>query len=546
MRPLPDTAGELAAVARWSAWLHALWGDGARLVALEPAKGPAVDAGAPRPILSRCTDAQRMLHLPLGLGAASGSSRWGPAAAAHAAAHWRFGGPPQPRAGLKPVQLALFGVLEDARVETVALQELPGLRALWLPFHEGLDAPAGMHFEALLARLARSLLDPAHQDPHPWVARARAMFFDRDGKTLALPTPADVRIAASQLGNDIGQMRLPFNPRSYRVHAVYRDDNHHLWLEDESLPASEQALTATIDDGGRGSDAQEVHAMAAAPVCYPEWDHRIARYRPDWSQVFETTPPPARPARSARPMRVLQQRLTRALGALRAGPPRASGRAAWGDDFHPAALVDARVDQRLRRTPDDRIYRRLLPLPARLSVVLLVDASASSGAPGPDGFPLLDCLLGVAQACAGSLEAAGHGCAVLAFASRTRHRVELLKLKDWTENAAGSAVAARCCALQAGGSTRSGSAVRHATARVLAHSVVGPAMQPRLLLLGDGEPHDVDVHDPAYLRKDLRRALAEAASQGVVVRSVPLPLLRRSHGLADALAGLLTGPPERP
>ena len=159
---------------------------------------------------------------------------------------------------------------------------------------------------------------------------------------------------------------------------------------------------------------------------------------------------------------------------------------------------------------------------------------------------MLDRLLGVAQACAASLEAAGHHSAVLAYASRTRHRVDLLKLKDWDEDAAAGAVAGRCRSLQAGGSTRSGSAVRHATARVLAHAAASPGIRPRLLLLGDGEPYDVDVHDPAYLGTDLRRALAEAASQGVAVRSLTPQLLRRPAALQAALIGLLAGPSERP
>ena len=545
MRHSPET-GANASLGCWSGLLHALWGHGARLVPLGAAIGTPGEAAPPRPILSSATDPERMLHLPLDLGIAQVAQGWGAAAVAHAAAHWRFGGPPQPRAGLKPVQLALFGLLEDARVEHLALEELPGLRGLWLPFHDSPDAPAGMHFEALLARLSRSLLDPAHADPHPWVARARAMFFDRDGTSLALATPGDVRCAASLLGNDIGQMRLPFSPRTYRLHAAYRDDNHHLWLQDETLPPSDQPLAASTDGAQRGSEAQDLDAIEQSPVCYPEWDHRIGRYRPDWTRVFESTPPEAPSVRSGQPATALQRRLARALAARRGGPPRASGRAAWGDEFHPAALVEAGVDQRLRRAPDDRIYRRLLPLPVRLSVLLLVDASASTDAHDRDGRSLLDRLLEVAQACAVSLEAAGHGCALLAFASRTRHRVDMLQLKDWQEPAAAPAVRARCAAVRGAGSTRTGTAVRHATARVLARSAAVPGPGQRVLLLTDGEPHDVDVHDPAYLSKDLRRAIDAAARHGVSVRQVPLELLRRPAALPGGLLHLLAGPAQGP
>jgi nitric oxide reductase NorD protein len=39
-------------------------------------------------------------------------------------------------------------------------------------------------------------------------------------------------------------------------------------------------------------------------------------------------------------------------------------------------------------------------------------------------------------------------------------------------------------------------------------------------VLTDGELHDIDVHDPAYLPADLRRAGFEALQQGVAVRGL--------------------------
>lgn len=466
-----------------------------------------------------------MLHLPSRLAAEP--------AAAHAAAHWRFGGAPQPRAGLKAVQLALFGVLEDARIEALALRELPGLRALWLPFHVA-GAPQGNHFEALLARLARSLLDPAHRDPHPWVQRARLAFRAAEAD---MHTTADVRRLASGLGNDIGQMRLPFHPQTYVVHAAYRDDNHHLWEEDTSLPPSEQALAAAAD-GTAGADARQVPAAQLATASYPEWDHRIGRYRRDWVQVFEYDAAMAHAAADNGDASALQRRLAQALARSDGKRRRPAGRAAWGEDFHAAALVEARVHQRLRRPLDERLYRRVASASVPRAALLLVDASASTGSAGGAGAPLLRQLVAVAQASAAALEGAGHPSAVLAFRSRGRHAVELLRIKHWEESAGAVAVRARCAALVAGGSTRTGAAVRHATAAMLAR---GPAdgRQARLLLLTDGEPHDIDVHDPRYLAADFARASSEARAQGVTVRSLPLAALAQRQALPAALARLL-------
>src|SRR5882762_7993386 len=64
------------------------------------------------------------------------------AAAAHAQAHLVFGGPRFPVGALKPLQIALVTLIEDARIESLAMRQLPGLRKLWAPYH--LAVPAGV------------------------------------------------------------------------------------------------------------------------------------------------------------------------------------------------------------------------------------------------------------------------------------------------------------------------------------------------------------------------------------------------------------------
>jgi nitric oxide reductase activation protein len=65
--------------------------------------------------------------------------------------------------------------------------------------------------------------------------------------------------------------------------------------------------------------------------------------------------------------------------------------------------------------------------------------------------------------------------------------------------------------LRAGGSTRLGAALRHAAA-----GFAGDAGQRRcVIVLSDGEPHDIDVHDPRYLSDDARHAVLAAARGGV-------------------------------
>ncbi|APW40385.1 hypothetical protein RD110_00840 [Rhodoferax koreense] len=524
-------------------YLAALWGMEPRLAPMQPSPNEA-DV-PPRPILSGIDP--RVLHLPLHATFAQ-EDAWRQAAASHAAAHWRFGGPPIPRGKLKPVQQALLGVLEDARVEWLALQALPGLRGLWLPFHEGSGAAQGSGFDALLGRLARTLLDPAHIDPHPWVAKARAVFFEADGQTPALHTPEAVRQAASLLGADIGQMRLPFNVRTYRVHAAYRDDNSHLWQADDDLPPSDTPL-----EGGQGASAQPDDAAGApmvlpaspsprdsgppqeaeAPVAvYPEWDRVIGRYRPAWCQVFS---PRLAETTAASSVPVTPSRLVQALAGLQGAAMLTGSRAREGDELHFGALVETRIARHLRQPPDPRIYRRVSRPAPPLAVLLLLDASASTAHRGPDAdAPLLDEIRHAALGAGTALQTLGHRAALWAFASNGRQSIDMPCLKHWDEPVHAPAVARRMAALHSAGSTRLGAVLRHAMAVCAADAVRCPGWHRVIVFVTDGEPHDIDVPNPTYLGADLRRAAMEARQRGMVVRALVLP-----PGKPEALARLL-------
>ncbi len=67
-----------------------------------------------------------------------------------------------------------------------------------------------------------------------------------------------------------------------------------------------------------------------------------------------------------------------------------------------------------------------------------------------------------------------------------------------------------------------GAALRHALHLSALDQRRHPGRRRLIVLLSDGEPHDVDVHDPAYLPADLQRAAREAAGRGVGVRALVL------------------------
>ena len=494
-----DAAGQVRRVAR------ALWG---RTVQTTVQVGEPRDDARSVLTLDALTDP--VLHLPAGVGPQGDLPL---AMAAHVAAHLRFGGNPQARSGLKPVQQVLLAVLEDARVEWLAMQALPGLRAVWWPFHADAAALQGAGFEALLARLSAQLLDPAHEDPHAWVARVRRMFFEPDGRSLALKTPAQVREAASLLGNDIGQMRLPFNARTYSVHARYRDDNSHLWIPDDALPPSDVPLQAdAVPPTDEASSASPQPIPTEPDAVHAEWDHRIGRYRPRWCSVYGGAPPPGPSAWAPGALVSGERRLARRLAGIGGALRRSGARAVDGDELHPAALVDSALDLRSLRTPDPRIHRRSWrPMPP-LAVLLLLDASASTE--GNGGGEVLARIQRTAATASLALQRLGHRCGLWAFSSQGRHRIDMPCLQHWDEPLPAMA------RLRGAGSTRVGAALRHALHLSAQDARDHPGWRRVVVLLTDGEPHDVDVHDPAYLPADLQRAAREARAQGVAVRAL--------------------------
>jgi len=470
-----------------------------------------------RPVLRLQADAPATLYVPPGA-----YCDWA-ASVAHAAAHRRYGGPPQPRRGLKPVQQALLGVLEDARIEWLACDELPGLRHWWRAHHTSDQARQGQGFEDLLARLSACLIDPDRVDPHPWIVRVRQHFFEPDGHTLALRTPDALRKAASHLGNDIGQMRLPFNPRTYQVHARYRDDNSHLWLPSDE---DREALTLPAwqdkpnDTPSHTPLAPADWVLEQAVAVYPEWDHRIGRYRPAWVQVHEHRWPAA-PTQAGSPAPAVQ-RLVRQSQRHQSAQGPGPGRGSEGEQLHPQALLDHALARRSGRWFEDRLWTLAAPRRSTHAVLLLVDASVSTAA------DLNTWQLEVQQA-AEALQRMGHLSAVWAFGSDGRHRVRLQGLKDWRQRCESVSWGS----LQAGGSTRLGAALRHAVQLCRQGQLQLRVDGCSVLLLTDGELHDIDVHDHVYLQADLVHALREMRAQGVGLQALvsgPAPLLRRALG----------------
>lgn len=532
--------------------VRALWNIGVRIVTRDaPDRRPSV---ALSPVLERPSDSLPTIHLPL-----FNDPALSRAAVLHAAAHVRYGDEVLVRAGLKPIQQAVVNLLEDARIEWLAMRELPGLRTFWHPYHTA-SAASGNTLEALLTRLASILFDPTREDPHPWICKARSMFFsDMGGTLLSIRSVQEVRHAASLLGNDLGQMRMPFNPSSHIIYPAYRDDNSHLWHPEDRAPkhvpemdrvqienrsesrvdrsSDERLQVGTLSSAieseqesssvGAGSAEADLimNAMSLRPLCVlPEWDRLILRYRPAWCSVFEYY---GRLADHSALLNLLDANaeLIRRIGrGLRHSNVREDGRlirSTEGSEFCPAGLVDAGIALREKRAVEERIFREIRHEQRRLHLTFLVDTSVSTGRPGSSVFSgqgtVLDEIRAVVAIACAVLEQAGHRCSVRGFCSNTRNLVRIQPVKADEESVLSAEVLRRLAGLTPAWSTRLGAVLRYATTEI-----GNSSNAHRIVLVTDGEPYDVDVHDPSYLKDDFMRAVLESTSKGVKIVSLAL------------------------
>lgn len=506
-------------------YLRSLWNIAPALLETPAANAPL------RPFLSPLG-----VHLP-NLRAQPHGADWYQAAAAHAAAHLVFSNHRFDVARMAPIQQALLGLLEDARVEWLAARELPGLRRLWLAFHETPELPEPT-FEGLMQRLARCLLDPTHEDPHPWVKKGVRLFFlDDAGEVLALRQPEQLREAAARLGHDIGQSRMQFNPRMYVIAPSYRDDNSWLWEPNDKQPDAPMDVAASDDavaDLAPPPQEAALSPLAAEPVVqrYREWDRQVPMYRTDWCAVAERPAPLADDTGDhADEHAELLQRLQRAARTDTPSLERVRlTRQPDGEEFDLDALVQAWTDKRLGNTVDTRVHQRMRTTGRQPTTLLLLDTSASTAQAAGDGRrSVLATTRLSALLCGLALQRAGRRNAIHAFSSEGRHAVHYERVKDFDETLDASGVR-RLMGLRSRFSTRLGAALRHATRLLSAQP--GPR---RILLITDGEPHDVDVHDPKYLVEDARQAVREAARRGVGVFCVNLTRAAQKH--ADRIFG---------
>lgn len=521
---------------RLKAWLTALWGIRA------PVREPS--ATAPEQSRRRASFQNGLIRMPATFPGYRGeqAEELFRAALAHIGAHFVYSRRKFPIGRLKPLQVALVSLIEDARVEQLAMREFPGLRRLWLPFHIA-QASGSLTAPSLLARLSRALLDPDFSDGNGWVQRGRDMFYERESEW---ENQEISRAIGNLLGNELGQMRVQFNARTYIVNPVYRDDNLGLWdfgdqdapemedfellvesvqfdQRDDTPPDREREEESTAqDDVNRAAAATEAAADEGTPVArYPEFDYLLGRDRAEWTTVVEY---PARPGSTALIDRLLDERqdlvnrIRKLIRAARVSRPQRLKRQAEGEVVDLDAAIEAMISFRADEAPDPRIYSRYERRYRDLSVSVLLDISESTkDRLRGGGATVLDIEKQATVLLAQAMAGLGDPFAIAAFCSDGRDDVHYLRVKDFGRPY--DAYSQACLAgLEGGLSTRIGAAMRHAgddLKRQLTHRRL-------LLVVTDGEPSDIDISDRQYLVEDARRAVIGLGNDGIDVFCVGL------------------------
>lgn len=471
------------------------------------------------------------------------------AAAAHSAAHIVYTREPISAEALNPWQMAVISVIEDARVETLAICKFPGLKHLWAQLHT-IEAHQATTAGDYLNRLARALLDDGYQDSDPWIAQGCLLFKQAAERLDTNQASWDIGV---QLAHEFMTRRIAFNPRSDLLIAPYRDDNRYFWEFEEfdfdkAMAAGYEApkqvrkhvslmeFANEIDVETAGDDAQEIWVLGtelfpyedmgksfnelegkepvSEPYHYSEWDYQIQLERPAWATVLEKRPKAGELQLiddiAAQHKRTIG-RLKFLLDALQPQGVTRIRKLEDGDEVDVNAAIRAMIDIRMGQQPDPRIMMRSVRKVRDISVMVLLDLSKSTNekVSGQD-YSVLDLQRQATVLLADAIDRIGDPFAIHGFCSDGRHNVEYFRYKDF-DQPYGELPKSRLAGMSGQLSTRMGAAIRHA-----GHCLkLQKSAKKLLLVITDGEPADVDVRDPQYLRYDTKKAVEEMARSGV-------------------------------
>ena len=436
---------------------------------------------------------------------------------AHLSAHRRWT-TPLIADNLSPFQRMAVEAFEDARVEHLAMQEFPGLRALWCKLHplpqENIECEDGVSYiRHRLAMLSRALLDPEHPYRNPTILKYAADFNELmlkggtrtdDIQILGVRFITETKVPSDTAG------RIYFDD----TEVDYRDDNRMMWL------FIEEGDEETYEERPRPPVESE-DEFKVPPRMYPEWDYGAEHYRPDWVSLYEHLQPKGNPAHIDQLLAkhsALAKRLKKIIDLLK---PQNKVRIRYqeeGAELDLDVAVRSLIDFKSGAQPDVRINMSHRHDGRSVAVSLLLDLSASlSDIPDGCAQTKLELSQEAVSLLAWAVDQMGDPLAIGGFHSDTRHNVRYWHFKGYNEPW-GDDVKGRLAGMEANFSTRMGAAIRHA-GHYLNHQ---QADKKLLLVLTDGEPADIDTSDARLLIEDARIAVRELDQENIFTYCINL------------------------
>lgn len=439
---------------------------------------------------------------------------------AHMAAHQRW---TQPifADNFSPFQRVAAETFEDSRIEYLAMRVYPGLRYLFQSLHpkpgeHDCNPKVESCIRHRLAMFSLAVLDPDHGYENPDILE----FVDKFHALMA-----DGQESSTQ---EVANLALSFIARTRRqedqspnvyfsdTEVDYRDDNRHMWKYHELGDDEEM-----FEDVKKSKSEEEKEDEGLPPRHYPEWDYLAKNYRPDWVSLYENLHPGGSAAKVDAILTkhaLLAKRLKQILDMLK---PQNYVRIRYqeeGSELDLDVAIRSLIDFKAGSTPDPRINMSHRTDGRDIAVSLLIDLSQSvSEVPEGCAQSVLEISREAVTLLGWAIDHLDDEFAIAGFSSNSRHEVRFQHIKGYTEGW-DDLVKGRLAAMEPGYSTRMGAAIRHA-----AHTLEARKAEKKLLLvLTDGEPHDIDVEDDAHLIQDCHKAVQELDQKGIYTHCINL------------------------
>ena len=483
------------------------------------------------------------------------------AMSAHLAAHISYTEKAISAEQLSPAQMFFIGLLEDARIEYLAIEAFPGLKKLWRSLLET-EYVCNLEHSTIevLENIALMLLD-------------RGIRKGDDAQILSFISSFHDSIEANKHDNHFSwhkgielfnifaaRKEIPSLRILESIRIPYRDDNRFIWEFEEFdwensleyVPASQRQVRKTVsamemanevDCELAGDDAQEIWTCAtelfpyedegvsfnemwgkepvSEPYHYQEWDYQVQLHRPDWATVYERRQPKGDPGMIddiLTEYKPVAYRIRQIIDMLTPEGVQRVRNMEDGDEVDINAAIDAMVAIRMGEQPSPRITMRNVIKNRDLAVVVLLDLSESTNeiVEGSDKS-VLQLTREAASLVGTAINGIGDPFAIHGFSSDGRHDVQYYRFKDFNQHF-DDEVKSRLAGMKGGLSTRMGAAMRHAAQHLLKQ----PERRKLLLLVTDGEPADIDERDPQHLRHDTKKAVEELYTRGVLTYCLTL------------------------